>query len=74
METKPNKTWILKGIAFLLLLVTLIPCPHQFIGHRCKIWTRVKNMEEQTESRSSDAETVAKSFFHVPFSTPILIY
>jgi mediator of RNA polymerase II transcription subunit 25 len=33
-----------------------------------------ENMEEQTESRSSDAETVAKSFVHVPFSILILIY
>lgn len=42
METKINRTWMLKGIAFLLLLVTLIHCPRQFIGHRCRIWTRVK--------------------------------
>jgi mediator of RNA polymerase II transcription subunit 25 len=33
-----------------------------------------ENMEEQIESRSSDAKTVTKSFVHVPFSTPILIY
>lgn len=33
-----------------------------------------ENMEEQTESRSSDAETVAKSFVHVPFSILILVY
>lgn len=42
METKVSKLWKGKGIAFLLLQVILIHCPHQFIDHKYTIPSRVK--------------------------------
>ncbi|KAK7821136.1 mediator of rna polymerase ii transcription subunit 25 [Quercus suber] len=72
METKINKIWILKGIAFLLLPVTLIPCQHQFIGPQIQHLEKGENIEEQTESRSSDAETVAKSFAQCSVSLSVI--
>lgn len=36
-----------QSIAFLLLQVILIPCQHQFIDHKCRIWSRMKIMKHR---------------------------
>lgn len=47
METKVNKTWKGKNIAYLFLQAILIRCLHQFIDHRCRNWSRTKILKHK---------------------------